>query len=70
MELLIMEKITDNTVFDFYFSKLALAVRGGMKVNGVVYTEKIVHGKKPTLNYSDTELVATVKNIDMKIERI
>lgn len=67
---LIMEKITDNTVFDFYFSKLALAVRGGMKINGVVYTEKIIHGKTPKLNFSDSKLVATVKNIDMKIERI
>jgi hypothetical protein len=67
---LTMDKITDNTVFDFYFSKLALAIRGGMKINGVVYTEKIQHGKKPKLNYSDAELVATVKNIDMKIERI
>lgn len=70
METLIMEKIYDSTRFDFYFSKMAFSQRGGMKVNGVVYTERIIKGKKPKLNYSDSELVASGRNIDMKIERV
>jgi hypothetical protein len=70
MELLTMEKITDDTLFFFYYSEKAFKAKGGRKVNGMVYTEKVMKGRCPVLNYDDSKIIAWGKNIDMKIERI
>lgn len=70
METLTMEKITDDTLFFFYYSEEAFKAKGGRKVNGIIYTEKVMKGRSPFLKYSDRKIVAWGKNIDMKIERI
>jgi hypothetical protein len=72
METLTMEKITDYTEFDFYYSETAFKKNGGMRVNGKRYVERIVKGKTPRLGklYKDLELVDSGMSIHMTIERI
>ncbi len=60
-----MIKITDHTVFDYYFSEKR-AFQIGIKnyaPNGEAYIERIRHGKKPILSakYNDLVLVYSGK---------
>lgn len=58
----VMEKISENTEFDFYYSPTAELERGnGCYVNGQAYSEKIIKGKPPVLgiHYTDLKKVFT-----------
>ena len=72
MNTLEMEKITDYTEFDFYFSPKAFQEKGGRTINGILYVERIRKGKAPILGktYKDMELVYSGTNINLNSENI
>lgn len=72
MENLIMEKITDITEFDYYYSEKAFKEHGGRMIEGKLYVERIKKGKKPFLGktYKDMALVHSGININLNSESI
>lgn len=67
-----MEKVTEDTMFDFYTSDKAISEgRGKNKVNGIIYVERIRSGRKPFLRkmYNDLKVVLTAKQSEYTIEK-
>lgn len=64
-----MIKITEDTMFEFYFSKAMSEEMGEMKVNGIPYTERVVAGRKPinSARYPDLHIVFTGRQKDYSI---